>query len=318
MASELYFFTGENDYALEKEVSRWRQAFCQKHGTENFLLLQAKDIVLSDILDAVSAMPFIADKRLVLIRGIPKIEKEDMQTIVENIHPQVIVAFVESKPDKRLGVVKALMELSEVKESKPLSPHELASWAHSLMQAEGGSIDRQSLSMLQGIVGSDQWTLESELKKILLYAPGGKIEAAHIDMLAVPSGEQVIWMLTDLIGQRNIDEALIFLARRLDRGEDPYGLWSILLNMMKNLMLVWAGLQEGLTDKGIASAFGISFYTVRGLRPLATSFDAKRMHRLVAWAADADLAVKTGGYHYSVEHQGEIIALTECAMLMCR
>lgn len=318
MASELYFFTGENTYAMEKVVLRWKQSFCQKYGDENFLLLQAKDCSLSDILDAVSAMPFIADKRLVLIRGIPKIEKDDAKTIVENIHPQVIVAFVESKPDKRLGVVKVLLELSEVKESKQLSPNELVSWARLLVQAEGGSIDRQSLSMLQDIVGSDQWTLQSELRKLVLYAPGGRIEAAHIDALSVPSGDQVVWKLTDLIGQRHIDEALLFLNRRLERGEDPYGLWVILLNMVRNVTLVWAGVQEGLSDKGIASAFDISFYAVRGLRPLATSLGARRIRQLVAWAADADIAVKTGGYRYSAENQEEIIALTEKGMLMCR
>ncbi len=319
MNSALHFFTGENDYALEKEVSRWKRGFCEKHGSENFLMLYAKEASLSDILDAVSAMPFIAEKRLVLIRGIPKVEKEDIKTIADNVHPQVIVAFVDSKPDKRLGAVKALTQIAEMKEFVPLSPRALGSWASALVQAEGGSIDEKSFALLLQVVGSDQWTLESELKKLVLFAPGGRIEPAHIDILAVPSGEQVVWKLTDLIGSKRIDDALLFLSNRLERGEDPYGLWSILLNMIKNVTLVWAALQEGLRDdKSIASAVGIHFFVVRGLIPLAKSLDAVRIRQLVDFATEADLALKTGGYHYTAEKQGEIIALTERAMLMCR
>lgn len=317
--SVLHFFTGENDYALEKEVSRWRQAFCQKHGNENFLVLDAAVVTVSDILDAVSIMPFIAEKRLVLIRGIPKIDKEDIQTVVDNVHPQVIVAVVESKPDKRLSAVKALTEVADMKTFPLLSERELTSWANALVQAEGGSIDAQALKLLFEVVGTDQWTLESELKKLVLFAPHGTITQQHIDVLAVPSGEQVIWKFTDLIGSRRADDALKFLANRLERGEEPYGMWTILLNMVKNLTLVWACMQDGLRDeKSIASAAGISFYAVRGLMPLAKSLNAERMRQLVSFAADADIALKTGGYHDSSENHNEVIALTERAIMMCR
>lgn len=315
----LHFFTGENDYALEKEVVHWKQSFCLKHGSENFLTMQAKDSTLSDILDAVSTMPFIAEKRLVLIRGIPKIDKEDIVTIADNIHPQVIVVFSESSPDKRLGAVKALSDLAQIKQFPKLSLRELSSWAGTLVKSEGGSLDEKSFSALVQVVGDDQWTLESELKKLVLFAPTGKIEISHIDALAVPSGEQVVWKLTDLLGSKRPEEALLFLSNRLERGEDPYGLWSILLNMIKNLTLVWANLQEGIRDeKTIASAAGIHFFAVRGLLPLAKSFDGQKMRALVDFSANADLALKTGGYHYSADRQEEVIALSERAILMCR
>ncbi len=315
----VHFFTGDNDYALEKEVLRWKHSFCQKYGSENFLQMQAKEITLSDILDAVSAMPFIAEKRLVLLRGIPKIDKEDIATIIDNIHPQVIVVFAEPVPDKRLGAVKALTDIATVKTFPMLPPRDLAVWASALVQSEGGSLDDRSFAFLLQIVGNDQWTLESELKKLVLFAQGGAIEVSHIDTLTVPSGEQVVWKLTDLVGNKRIDEALGFLKNRLERGEDPYGIWGILLNMIKNVTLVWAALQEGLRDdKSIASAVGIHFFAVRGLLPLARSLDAERVRTLVEWATDADLALKTGGYHYTAEKQGEIIALSEKAIHLCR
>ncbi len=314
----LHLFTGENAYALEKEVLRWKKAFCEKHGPENFLEISGKDASLSGLLDAVSSMPFIAEKRLVLIRGIPRIEREEFVSVAEAIHPQTLVVIADPKPDKRLGVTKEIAALAQHKDFGSLSPAELYAWAKGVVSAEGASIERPVFDRLLTITGSDQWTLESELRKLSAFA-NGAITVSHVERLAVPSGEQVIWRLTDLVGNRKPDEALHFLRGQLERGEDPYGLWVILLNMIKNLTLVWSGIDGGLRDeRTIASAFGLHFLAVRGLLPLARSMDSAKMNDLVTWASEADIALKSGGYHYTAEHQGEVVALAERAILKCR
>lgn len=318
MEHELYFFTGENDYALEKELLRWKTGFCEKHGMENFLQLDSREATLSQLMDAVSVLPFIAEKRLVIIRGLPKIEKEDFASFTENIHPQVLVLIVESKPDKRLGITKVITELAKKKEFKPLTIRELTLWAKDVAAREGALLTDAAWQALLDITGANQWVLDTEIRKLSIYALGD-ITPEHVDILAIPSGEQVVWKLTDLIGSRNAEKALQFLDNRLERGEDAYGLWVILLNMIKNTTLVWSGVQEGLQgEKRIADAFGMHPFAVRGLLPLARSLSAEQMSELVEFGAQADIAVKTGGHHCSVDRQEELISLTERAILMCR
>lgn len=316
--AQIHLFTGENAYGLEKEVLRWKKGFCEKHGPENFLEISGKDTSVSDLLDAVSAMPFIAEKRLVLVRGMPRIEREEFASVAEAVHPQTILVIADPKPDKRLGVTKEVAALSEGKDFPLPSPSDLFAWARALVTAEGASIERQAFDRLITITGSDQWVLESELKKLSAFA-AGPITVSHVERIAVPSGEQVIWRLTDLVGSRKADEALGFLHGQLERGEDPYGLWVILLNMIKNLALVWSAMDAGLKDeRSISSAFGMHFLSVRGLLPLARALNSERINELVGWASDADIALKSGGYHYSSEHQGELVALAERAILKCR
>lgn len=315
---KLYFFTGENIFALEAEILRWKQSFFEKHGQENFLEIQGKDASLSELLDAVSVMPFIAEKRLVLVRSLPSIEKEDVESFVDAIHPQTVVVIAESKPDKRLGIVKQLLTVAEVHEFPTLSPYELSAWSKTVLAFLGSSMSEKAWNRLIDIVGTDQWMLDSELRKLAAYA-GNTITETHVEELAVPSGEQVIWKLTDLVGAGKTDEALIFLRSRIERGEDPYGLWSVLLNMVKNTVLVWSGLEGGLRDeKSISSAFGMNFYAVRGLLPLAKSLQKNTIHSLVTFASDSDVALKNGGYHYSSENQEVVIALIERLIVHCR
>ncbi len=315
-SSNFYLFTGENTFALAQELGRWKKAFLDKHGQENLLVLQAKEITLSDLLDAVSVMPFIAEKRLVILEGIPKIDKEEMPRILSNLHPQTVLLIVEPKPDKRLGIVKELEKHAERKSFPQLADGELCSWVRSSLQTLGSTITPSALRSLLDIVGNDQWTLESELQKI---SAGSKPEicAADIERLAIPSGFQVVWKLTELIGSKRSEEALSFYISRIDRGEDPYGMWTILLSMMKNLTLVFASTASGLRDdRSIASATGLHFLAVRGLLPLARSISIEQLKNLVDWVIAADIELKSGGYHYSAERPGEVIALTERAILM--
>ena len=174
----------------------------------------------------------------------------------------------------------------------------------------------ETLRTLLDVLGDDQWILSSELLKLCLYASSREITHEDIDLLAVPSGSQVIWTLTDLIGSGRQVDAVRFLKRRLERGEDAYGFWIILLNMVKNLVLVWSALQERKSDeRSIASATGLHFLAVRGLLSLARSLDGERMRALVDFAVQTDRALKTGGLHFSADHPHEIIAVTEQLIL---
>lgn len=312
----LHFFTGENDFALRRELRRWRSAFAEKYGQENLLILSGQE-TLSRLLDAASTMPFLAPKRLIIIEGLPALSREGFHSFTENIYPEVVVAIVDPKPDKRLGIVKEIESLAEVKNFPVLSAHELDRWIRDEVSKMHGSIEDAAVRSLLETVGTDQWMLLGELQKLALRTDAA-IRASDVDLLSLPSGDQVIWKFTDMIGGRNPYEAIKFLHRRLDRGEDAYAFWGILLNALKNLALVWSALQEGSpNDRSVASAFALNPFIVRGLMPLARSLSAPCLRRIIDTAVEADLALKTGGHHASADRQKELVTLIERVILLC-
>ena len=312
----LHFFTGENDFALRRELKRWKSGFVEKYGQENLLEISGRE-TLSRLLDAVATMPFLAEKRLIIINGLPPLSREEFQSFTENIHPQVVVAIVESKPDKRLGVVKDIDSVADVKGFPVLSECDIGRWIRDEAAKMHASIDDAAVQNLIETVGTDQWMLLGELQKLALFTDGS-IRALDVEALSLPSGDQVIWKFTDLIGGRKPQEAITFFHRRLDRGEDAYAFWGILLSALKNLTLVWSALQEGgQNDRSIASAFALNPFAIRGLMPLARSLNASRLRRIVDTAAEADLALKTGGHHASAERQEELVTLIERVILLC-
>jgi DNA polymerase III delta subunit len=100
--SQVYLFTGENEYLLREERRKWKAQFIEKHGDQNYLMIQGNTTTFRQFLDEISVAPFLGDKRLIIIDGIPKFSKEEYETLPECIHPDCIVLFIDSKPDKRL------------------------------------------------------------------------------------------------------------------------------------------------------------------------------------------------------------------------
>lgn len=315
-SSSAFLFTGENTYTLRQELSRWKHSFQEKYGIHNFAEYVGRDMTITPFLDAVSSMPFIAEKRLVVIEGLPKVDREEFATVLREMYDGTLLTIVEPKLDKRLGIVKDLEKLCEVKAFPSLSPYELRRWAGSLVHHLGTSISAQTLDALIDVTGDDQWILDSEIRKLALFAGSRPISIEDIDLLAVPSGSQVIWTLTDLIGSGRQIDAIRFLHRRLERGEDAYGFWIVLLNMIKNLVLVWSALDDGKRDeRSIASATSLHFLSVRGLLSLARSLDRTKVQKLIDYAVSNDQALKTGGLHFSADHEHEVVAVTERLIL---
>lgn len=314
----LFFFTGENEFLLSQELRTWKKAFVAKHGSENLLVLDGRQQTLIRILDAVGTMPFIAEKRLVVCEGMPAIDREELPDLIAGIHPQTVVAIVAPHVDRRLGLTKDLLKLSQAKVFEPLEGAALRSWITEYGRKFGATFTPQAVASIIDVVGSDQWMLASEIEKVAVCRAGREVTPADIDAVCVQSGSQVIWRLTDLLGNRRIPEAIAFYRSQLDHGEEPYGMWVVLLSMVKNLVAVWACIREGVTDeRGISQSTGVHFLGVRGLKPLASSLTSERIQWLLNWAADADIALKTGEYKYTAERPDELISLTERLIVGC-
>lgn len=314
----LHFFTGENSYALTQELLRWKASFSEKHGSENLETFSGKNVTFSDLMNAVSSLPFIGGKRLIILEGIPKMDRDQWAHIPEAIHPDCLLLIVDPKPDKRLGLTKDIEKSAAVRTFPLLSRAELLAWMKRKVEQEGLWVSDSDLGYLVEIVGEDQWMLSQELGKLIAHA-AEKVTREAIEALAVPSGNQVVWRLTDLLGKKDIPGALQFFHHRVERGEDPYGLWVILMNMVRNLISIVESLDAGLkSEKEIASCAGIHFFAVRGLLPLARSLSRDQRSTLLKFVVEADIALKTGGHHYTSEEPRELLAIVERTMILCR
>tara|TARA_Y100000310_G_scaffold83234_1_gene79904 strand:+ start:13342 stop:14304 length:963 start_codon:yes stop_codon:yes gene_type:complete len=315
--SQIFLFSGENLYELGQEKKRWIQGFIAKHGEENLSRLDGKKLSARLIMDEIAAAPFIAEKRLIVLDGIPKMEKGEMLELQNILHSQNLLLIIDPKPDKRLSSTKELMTIAETKTFAPLRNERLFTWLLSRATEEGSILTRENAQYLIDTVGEDQILLSVEIIKLATYAGDAGISAGDIDALILLNEEQAGWKLMDLLSMGKCNEALKFSKELLQKGESPYALWSRLLWVVSQLTLVMSALEEGISaPPAITKSTGVNFGTVRTLLPLAKRMDRKKLNALVGAFAQTDKDLKTGSFKSTVEAPEELLSIIDNSIVV--
>ncbi|MDD3896563.1 MAG: DNA polymerase III subunit delta [Candidatus Peribacteraceae bacterium] len=316
--AQIYLFTGENSYELRRKRSFWAQEFSCKHGEENLLRLEARTTTFRALIDEVSVAPFIAEKRLVLMDGIPSGTKEEVEQLCRSIHPAVILLIAEPKPDKRLSVVKALTAVAQCEEFRRCSPAALEEWLTKEIAALGGSMHPEAKAFLLDRVGNEQELLVQECRKLVLYAQGREIRIEDIEMLVVCQSEKQVWELMDLLAQRKTSEAMRYVQRMLRQGESAVGLWNIFLWMISNLVPVAGVVEDGVTSPvAIAKQVGMNVRNVQTLLPFVRSMSRAQLTSLIERIVEYDIALKTGKIRASDQEPEELLSVIDRSLLAC-
>lgn len=314
----VHVFTGENSFELLKEKTRWISEFAKKYGEENITVVQSATTPLRTLFDEVSVLPFLAEKRLVVVEGIPKTTKEEIELFEQCVHPSSVVLFIESKPDKRLVGVKELMKKANSRVFEPLKGAPLVSWVHTYAAQQTITLDSFAVETLMEYTGDDQSMLSQEILKLAAFAPHTAITKKEIEALSVPTEEGVVWKISDLLAAGRKQEALLFAHRLIDRGGDAYGLWAILTSMFKNLVFVFAATESGIhSSEQIAEETGIHPFALRSLLQYCKRLHRPEVFSFLQWTASTERALKTGELRATNEAPQEINAVIDAFILQC-
>ncbi len=324
---QLFFFTGGNIYLLRQQSLRWVQEFTRKHGAENLLRIAGAETNFRSLTDEVAVAPFIAERRLVIVEGVPKggkeegtpkSGKEEVVRFIAAMHPQVVVLFVDPSPDRRLSAVKELLAKATVREWKPLSPAQIRLWVSAFARDHGGEMTETAVGSLIERVGADQELLAPEIEKLVCYAKGRPITQEDVDVLAVCSVEREVWGLMPLLKRGGEAAALSYVHALLARGESIQGLWSMFLWMTGNFLpLSLAARRGGANPAALAKATGMKPGTVLSLLPVVRQHSLASLGAILARIVDYDIALKTGEIRATDQEPQELEAALDCAIVAC-
>ncbi|MDD5041639.1 MAG: DNA polymerase III subunit delta [Candidatus Peribacteraceae bacterium] len=326
----VFLFTGENGYTLSEELSRWTREFRERHGEENLTRLSAAGLTPSVFLNEVASSPFIAERRLIVVDGIPSFSQEvvpasrhkasksalGMREVLAQVHPQVIVLFVAPKPDRRLTSTKELLELATVRTFTPLSGESLLQWMQEAFRAAGARAEAQVPALLVECVGEDQRSLSQEIDKLALFATDRTVTCSDVDALVFPSAEQTVWHLLDLLGEGHAEEAVLYCRRLLMSGESAQSIWNIFLWIVSSLVSVASAVSEGTVSiQSIMQETGVKFGAARSLLPLARACKKEQLKNLLLRVTEAEINLKTGVWKAGADSEEELFALLDRCLL---
>ncbi len=179
MLTNVFLFTWEEKYLLDKELARWKETFVAKFGTESIFSFDLENLDMGMVKQSIYAWGLFVTKKMIIIQGIPyegttkapKDQQEQVDLFAEElikkegkIPEEALLVFVSSKPDKRLKLYKFLERNATLKEFSRYKESQLKDFI--ISQLPGIYIPTNVVEYMLAKVGPDLYRLWFECEKL--------------------------------------------------------------------------------------------------------------------------------------------------------
>jgi DNA polymerase-3 subunit delta len=336
----LFLFTGPETFLIHEQINAWKKAFIEKHGGDmNLITINGADTEVGDIISQLETAPFLGDKRLIFIEGLPEAPKtrnadkvtkkdeardEQLKKLAEylpKIPESSVVIFVQSNPDKRKSLYKKIVQASEVKEFSQLTGGALNSWVQNQVKVRGGNIDPSTAEYLISLTGPDLWRLNQEIQKICSFTGVEPINRSIIDKLVIPTIEANVFHLTDALGAKDHYKAIQNLHRSIQAGENLRQTFYMIVRQFRLFLQIGGYLSNypSTNPASVASSLKIHPFVARNTMGQLKRFSIEEIKAAYEKLLKIDVALKTSGIRITVDDQDELaMAIERFIVGFCR
>jgi len=309
-----YVLHGEDEFTRSETLASFKHRLGRTDTVDlNTTVLNGKKLTLNELHHVCDAVPFLADKRLVIVDGLlsrltPRKGQrlsdarqkllDDLASYLPHLPPTTRLVLVEDHslpPDHPILKLARQEQRGYVKQFERPDAKALPGWIRRRVEKHGGSIEPRAARRLAVVVGSNLRLLDQEVSKLVTYSDGGRaITEADVETLVPYSQDAVIFDLVDALGQRDGSTAAKTLHRLIDEGEHPLGLLGMIIRQFRLLIQVKILKAEGASSRDVAKILGIHPFPARKLHSQATHFTSAQLEKVYRYLSETDLDIKTG------------------------
>lgn len=259
-------------------------------------------LALNDCLTA----PFLSDKKVVVLLHPTFLTKSahlDKETqayflkFLKDPLPQCLVIFDCSnlELDDRKEEVRLLLQVADTSLTQSLDEKQFFAYILRYFSVKNIAIDRNAVSVIQTLVGSDLENAANELQKLALYCMDKKrVEEEDVYKVIIPEPEHDAFALSQAIISGKTENMIAAYTAQKATGKDDMTLFNMTLNSLKMIYYVSLLEAKGQTKDDIAKTLGISsgraYYLLRDTHNMAPG----RIEELIKTCALMDVQAKNG------------------------
>ena len=264
----------------------------------NFTEFSGKNIDEKEIMSIADTMPFLADKRTVLITdsGFFKTSRDDLaEYIKDNIPDTTTIIFDEREVDGKYKMFKAVKAAGSAVEFKTPDEPEIRKWLMGGINREKKKIEPSVLAYFIQKTGVDMSNMSGELNKLLAYTMNkDEITKEDIDAIVVTSLSDRVFDMTDAMAEGKHQKALQIYYELLEL-KTPAQKTLPLVARQFNLMLQVKELKsKGYDDRQIADKTGIRPFFIGKYLNQARRYSAAELKEALDECVEATEKIRTG------------------------
>ena len=292
----VYLFHGEEDLLIEEATDLVvAAALTPEQKGFNLDVVDGAEADARDIASHASSFPMMAERRVVVVREPDRVpNKEILSGYLEAPSETTCLILQAGKTDLRKKPFVTAKQHGMVIEFRPLYDNQIAGWITERVAAQGRSITMEAVRLLSAHVGPSLREIRNEIEKLFLYT-GERKEITLDDVSAVvgASREYNIFELQRAIGGRQVDRAVLIIARMLEDGESPIMIVAMLTRFYMILWRLHDLRRRGVQSRDQAAELGLAPFQMREFTEAATRHDVTDVERAFGALIEADEQLKS-------------------------
>ena len=314
----LYILSGPDDFSLAQSLEKIKKDIGDRAILEaGTTTLDGQQVTLDRLRTVCETVPFLAGKRLVIIRGLlgrfeprgrasrqrkttpanQQDEYKPLASCITQIPDSTVLVLIEGSLASNNPLLRELTGKAVVKSFPLMRDAKLRQWVQGRVSEEGGSISPQAVNLLTRLVGSNLWIMASEINKLVLFTSGRRIEEEDVRAVVSYDQQASVFAMVDAIIDAKTEVAEQLLEQLLQRGTAPTYLLTMLARQVQMIVRAKELRKQRKPTIEIQNRLGLtSEFALRKTLEQASRYSLPRLKEMYHRLLEADLSIKTGQY----------------------
>ena len=281
----------------------------------NCISLRAEDVSPEKISAAAFTVPFMADRRTVVVRGLlARFERGRPRSgaataggsgrdplgawsgfvdQLSSMPPSTHLAFVDGGLSRDNALLRRLAPLSDVSEFRMPRDREMPGWIVDRARTIGVRIDPGACAVLADALGRQPRLIDSELRKLALFADSRPVSVDDVRRMVAYVREANIFQAVDAIIDGKTGLALRMLGRIMDDGNPAAYVMTMISRQVRLLLMANDLMAQGLAQDEIGRRIRLSGWVLNKTLQQTRRTSSQNLRYMHSRLVETDLLLKT-------------------------
>lgn len=279
-------------YLAERAIERFVNAIVDPSVRDlAYTVFHGDEAKPKDIIQEARTVPFLADRRVVLVRNADRFGAESASdtflAYLDAPCEMTTVLLVAGQIDRRTRFFKACEKAGAIVECPMLTEREAEAWASAEAQFRGKALPSMAAQELIRRSGAHLSDVNNALNIVIAYV-GDRDKIAEADVIAACAdvAEEAIWTLTDAIAESRTADALESLRNLMDLGKQEDEIIGTINWLLKSAYAVAASTTGPST---------LSPFVARKVKPLSDKLGLRKIRDAFILCTDTHFMIRSTG-----------------------
>lgn len=300
----LVLIYGDDHFLIKKQ----KQKVIKKNNPDNEYEIEEYSLLeksLESILNNIQTIPFLCDKRILVVNDCYFLTHEKIKQIRE-INLNLLIKYLEnpaeftyvifvcptSKISNRLKITKKMLELTTVLKVSELSYSQLADFIEKYIKNKSAAISQDAIAVIIENLPNSLYVIVNEIDKLLLLSK--EINSDLVKNNISDYLQTDIFKLVNYLMKDDVNNFLINYHYLKQRGLEQFALMGLIMSnivLIRNIIILQ---QQNYQDNDIIKELKVNPYRLTKIKEYISQFSIEKINKILLHLFDFDYKSKKG------------------------